>query len=109
MLDDHRLRVNAEAVGGFIAHALGDLGGLGVLGARGRLLVAAITAGTFLAVAASQYLLWTPVGADYIDGIQGRYLLPLAPAAALPPAIAWFKAVCMASFWPCWNCVAAAL
>jgi uncharacterized membrane protein len=49
----------------------------------GRLLVAAIAAGTFLAIAASQYLLWTPVGAPYIDGIQGRYLLPLAPVGAL--------------------------
>jgi uncharacterized membrane protein len=53
------------------------------LAAPGRLLVAGIAGGTFLAIAASQYLLWTPVGASYIDGIQGRYLLPLAPAAAL--------------------------
>jgi uncharacterized membrane protein len=53
------------------------------LAAPGRLLVAGIAAGTFLAIAASQYLLWTPVAASYVDGIQGRYLLPLAPAAAL--------------------------
>jgi uncharacterized membrane protein len=30
-------------------------------------------------VAISQYLLWTPVGAPYVDGIQGRYFLPIAP------------------------------
>ncbi len=32
-------------------------------------------------VSASQYAAWTPYGADYVDGIQGRYFLPLAPAA----------------------------
>jgi len=54
-----------------------------LLGPRGRLLVAAITAGTVVAIFASQYLLWTAVGADTVDGVQGRYFLPLAPAAAL--------------------------
>jgi uncharacterized membrane protein len=53
------------------------------LGGGRRLLVAAITAGTLLAVFASQYLLWTAVGADIVEGVQGRYFLPLAPAAAL--------------------------
>lgn len=33
-------------------------------------------------VSASQYATWTPYGADYVEGIQGRYFLPLAPAAA---------------------------
>ena len=33
-------------------------------------------------VSASQYATWTPYRADYVDGIQGRYFLPLAPAAA---------------------------
>ena len=35
------------------------------------------------------YLTWVPVGANYVDGIQGRYFLPLAVPLllALPPAI----------------------
>ena len=33
-------------------------------------------------VSASQYAVWTPVGADFIEGLQGRYFLPLALAAA---------------------------
>jgi len=50
---------------------------------RGRLLVAAVVAAGLLFVSASQYLGWTPVGAAAIQGPQGRYYLPLAPAAAL--------------------------
>ncbi|HYM59985.1 MAG TPA: DUF2142 domain-containing protein [Thermoanaerobaculia bacterium] len=30
-------------------------------------------------ISLSQYLVWTPIGADFIDGMQGRYFLPLAP------------------------------
>ncbi len=37
---------------------------------------------TFMAVAASAFLLWTPVGASVIN-IQGRYLLPILPAALI--------------------------
>lgn len=35
----------------------------------------------------AQYLSWTPVGKDSIDGVQGRYFLPILPllAIALPP------------------------
>ena len=33
-------------------------------------------------VSASQYAAWTAYGAAYVDGIQGRYFLPLTPAAA---------------------------
>ncbi|GAB6853858.1 DUF2142 domain-containing protein [Asaia astilbis] len=39
-----------------------------------------------LAVAAvffSLYVIWTPVGAPVIDGVQGRYFLPIAPFVAL--------------------------
>jgi uncharacterized membrane protein len=43
------------------------------------LLVAIVTLGL---VSASQYANWTPYGAGYIEGIQGRYFIPLAPAAA---------------------------
>ncbi|HYG62912.1 MAG TPA: DUF2142 domain-containing protein, partial [Thermoanaerobaculia bacterium] len=33
-------------------------------------------------ISASQYAVWTPYRADYIDGIQGRYFLPIATAGA---------------------------
>jgi uncharacterized membrane protein len=39
-------------------------------------LLAAIAA--FGAVHGALYLTWTPVGADHVEGVQGRYFLPLA-------------------------------
>ena len=47
------------------------------LGERGLLIFAAAvsTLGFFL----YDYLIWTPVGADYVKGVQGRYFVPLAP------------------------------
>jgi uncharacterized membrane protein len=46
---------------------------------------------TFVLVATSQYLFWTMVGSDHIEGIQGRYLLPtiglLAVTASASPLI----------------------
>jgi Predicted membrane protein (DUF2142) len=49
------------------------------------LLLAACVAGVF-AIYLSQYLAWTPVGSERIQGPQGRYLAPLIPllAVALP-------------------------
>ncbi|MFL6201266.1 MAG: DUF2142 domain-containing protein [Thermoanaerobaculia bacterium] len=47
-----------------------------------RLLLILVALATLALVSASQYALWTPYGADFVDGIQGRYFLPLAPAAA---------------------------
>jgi len=43
-----------------------------------------------LLLALACYLSWTPVGAPQVEGIQGRYFLPLAPLALLwwPPA--WY-------------------
>jgi len=40
------------------------------------------------AVFFSLYVIWTPVGAPVIDGVQGRYFLPIAPflAVAFPAA-----------------------
>ncbi|NIE79048.1 DUF2142 domain-containing protein [Asaia sp. As-1742] len=35
------------------------------------------------AVYFSLYVIWTPVGAPIIDGVQGRYFLPIAPFLAL--------------------------
>jgi uncharacterized membrane protein len=47
-----------------------------------RVLLSGMVMATLALVSASQYALWTPYGADYVDGIQGRYFIPLAPAAA---------------------------
>lgn len=40
------------------------------------------------AVFAGLYLVWSPVGHVRVDGVQGRYFLPLLPA--LPLAVFWF-------------------
>lgn len=47
-----------------------------------RVLLSLIVLSTLALVSASQYAFWTPHRADYVDGIQGRYFIPLAPAAA---------------------------
>jgi uncharacterized membrane protein len=46
------------------------------------LLDLATVAITFLAIYDAEYLIWTRVGAPVIDGVQGRYLIPLLPALA---------------------------
>ena len=58
------------------------------LNERGLLIFAAgISAFAFFFV---HYLKWTPVGADYVKGVQGRYFIPIAPMilgalSILPP------------------------
>ncbi len=44
-----------------------------------RWLPVCIAVSVFLLINTSLYLQWNPVGADYIDGIQGRYFIPLLP------------------------------
>ena len=58
------------------------------LGERGILIFAAAVSmiGFFFV----HYLKWTPVGADYVKGVQGRYFIPIAPMilcalSILPP------------------------
>lgn len=46
---------------------------------RVRVAAAAITAATFGGIFTASYLGWTPPCADFIDGIQGRYVLPVLP------------------------------
>jgi uncharacterized membrane protein len=50
------------------------------LGQRALLILVAVA--TLALVSASQYATWTPYRADHVEGIQGRYFIPLAPAAA---------------------------
>ncbi len=48
-----------------------------------RLAAGAVVTGGLLFLSTSQYLCWTPLGAQYVDGLQGRYFLPLGAAAIL--------------------------
>jgi uncharacterized membrane protein len=38
---------------------------------------------SFLVIALLSYLYWTPLGFSYVDGIHGRYLIPLTPAVLI--------------------------
>lgn len=49
-----------------------------------RLFALLLTFSLFFAVSLSQYVAWTPPGVEYVDGIQGRYFLPLAVVLLLP-------------------------
>ena len=44
-----------------------------------KTLFASITIGTALIIAVLLYATWSEVGGDTIDGIQGRYFIPIAP------------------------------
>ena len=46
-----------------------------------RVFLTGIALAVLALVSAAQYAIWTPYGTDYVEGIQGRYFLPLAPAA----------------------------
>jgi uncharacterized membrane protein len=47
-----------------------------------RLYLTFLCAGATFAVSLATYLIWCRVGADRIDGLQGRYYIPFVPAAA---------------------------
>ena len=47
-----------------------------------RVFITAVILTTLVLISASQYAVWTPYGAKYIEGLQGRYFSPLVPAAA---------------------------
>lgn len=68
-----------------------------VVGPRTRFLAAlAIIAGCALLVALAQYLTWTPVDAVRLEGVQGRYFLPVAVVIGLGMA----GLVPLAARWP---------
>ncbi len=50
---------------------------------RHRLLAAMVLVLTISAISLSMYLVWTPVGASVVEGVQGRYFIPVAPVALL--------------------------
>jgi len=70
-------------LGGAVLSGSGAHFGLGQ-----RLWWLAIAAGTALLIETAMYLTGTPLGADYVQGTQGRYFLPLLPLVllALMPA-----------------------
>ncbi|MFT3978000.1 MAG: DUF2142 domain-containing protein [Sphingomonas bacterium] len=69
--------------------AAGLLGGSGArFGMGQRLWWLAVAVGVALTIETAMYLTGTPLGADYVQGTQGRYFLPVLPLAllALSPA-----------------------
>jgi hypothetical protein len=75
----------AAGLGAVLASAALERGALRL---PGRLWLLASFAVTWLAVLAMAYLGWTPVGSDKIQGVQGRYFLPILPfALAIVPAV----------------------
>lgn len=48
-----------------------------------RTILAVVLTATLFVLSLSQYLLWTPVGSAAIEGLQGRYFIPIAPLAIL--------------------------
>lgn len=58
----------------FIGSIFGDL----KLNAFQRAIIFVITLSSFFGIFAIEYLMWTPVGNNIIDGVQGRYFIPIA-------------------------------
>ncbi len=66
------------------------------------LLILALVFATFLAIYLSQYLDWTTPGANFIEGPQGRYLLPLVPFIGLAmPRLTFFGSTSIKSACTC--------
>jgi uncharacterized membrane protein len=49
------------------------------IGAREKLIASAIVLLSTLSFITPLYLTWTPLGGSVIEGVQGRYFMPLAP------------------------------
>ncbi|HYC62078.1 MAG TPA: DUF2142 domain-containing protein [Thermoanaerobaculia bacterium] len=56
-----------------------------------RAVMFVVIVATLLTVALADYLSWTPVGSDTIEGIQGRYFLPIAPLVLLMISARWLR------------------
>jgi uncharacterized membrane protein len=69
------------------------------IGGVERALLAIVLAATLLVLSLSQYLVWSAVGGPAIEGLQGRYFLPIAPIALLLISARWLRwtrwAVCV--------------
>jgi uncharacterized membrane protein len=49
-----------------------------------RVFALVLAVALIFAVSISQYVSWTPPGVSYVDGIQGRYFLPISLVLLLP-------------------------
>ena len=49
------------------------------IGLTNKLIILAMFTAGVLLIETGQYLNWTPVGQNYIEGVQGRYFIPYAP------------------------------
>ncbi|XXF80653.1 DUF2142 domain-containing protein [Myxococcaceae bacterium GXIMD 01537] len=86
--------------------ALGDGHARIRFGVKDRLLALTSVVLGILAIEGMLYLTWTAVGAPEVAGVQGRYLIPLAPALLLvfyPPRwstwlLGWLKPVLVLAF-----------
>ena len=58
-----------------------------VLNTAARIVAIGIFIATAVGVVLSQYMIWSIVCGDTIEGVQGRYFLPIVPLALL--AISW--------------------
>ncbi|NBC39868.1 DUF2142 domain-containing protein [Corallococcus exiguus] len=76
------------------------------VGWRERVVALGVAVAGVLAIQAMLYLAWTAPGANHVDGVQGRYLLPytpllvvaMAPPAWAPRTLTRFKPVLIACF-----------
>lgn len=64
-----------------------------------RTMLAIVLVATLFVLSLAQYLLWTSVGSAAIDGLQGRYFIPIAPLVILmisAPYLRWKRwAICI--------------
>jgi uncharacterized membrane protein len=49
------------------------------LNIKERMVLLVVSGISFVGVITALYVIWTPVGAKYIEGVQGRYLIPIVP------------------------------
>jgi uncharacterized membrane protein len=72
---------------------LNDPDAPGRLAPRARLIAAAAAAASLLGVATSIYMLWEKPGEPYLEGVQGRYALPMALLIAAAVHGRWKQAI----------------
>ncbi|MFL6195999.1 MAG: DUF2142 domain-containing protein [Thermoanaerobaculia bacterium] len=72
----------AAFLAALVALLLLDTGGEIRVSRWQRAVLAAAALGCLTLVSAAEYAIWTAYGADFIEGVQGRYFIPLVPSAA---------------------------
>lgn len=68
---------------------------------RPKLWISAIVFSTFELIALAMYL-WTPFGVWRIEGMQGRYLLPILPCLSLIPSVRSYRWLKPGGLVTCW-------